>query len=262
MQDGFVATAHGRLHYLRTGQKGPPLVLMHSNGASAYEYEHVIDTLGRSNRVFAWDMPGHGDSEPIARHYTIDDYADAAAAFIAALDLPRATFLGSSVGGSICLSLGQRHGDRLESLVIVETPTRSAAEWEKMWGTIEEIFGIATQSAEAVAPRLRSLTPALLRRWNIDRNKAGAKLMTDVVWAVREFNACAALSAVSTRSLVIFGETGPVMDGKANFERLMPTAPIRVVKGCGHFPMIDDPEQFCAIVTDFLNGEGRSTSPA
>jgi pimeloyl-ACP methyl ester carboxylesterase len=51
MKDGFARTAHGRIHYLEAGS-GAPLVLLHSNGASAWQYEHVIGAKGNalSNR--------------------------------------------------------------------------------------------------------------------------------------------------------------------------------------------------------------------
>ena len=44
------------------------------------------------------------------------------------------------------------------------------------------------QSEDAVRPRLRKLTPAMLERWNIDRAKAGAWHMMSVMWALREYD--------------------------------------------------------------------------
>ncbi len=66
--DHFVDTRLGRLHYLEAGY-GPALILAHSNGASAYEYEFVIDELARRYRVIAWDMPGQGDSDNPLRFF-------------------------------------------------------------------------------------------------------------------------------------------------------------------------------------------------
>jgi pimeloyl-ACP methyl ester carboxylesterase len=75
MKHGFVQTKHGRLHYLEAG-KGPTLVLLHSNGASAFQYEQVLPGFAERSRVLALDMPGHGDSDPITRHYSIEAYAE------------------------------------------------------------------------------------------------------------------------------------------------------------------------------------------
>lgn len=77
--DIFVDTPFGRLHGLETGS-GEPLLLLHSVGCSAWEFEPVLGLLGRNHRVLAWDMPGHGDSAPLTRPLDIGDYAEAAIA--------------------------------------------------------------------------------------------------------------------------------------------------------------------------------------
>jgi pimeloyl-ACP methyl ester carboxylesterase len=41
MKHGFAITTEGRIHYLEEG-RGPALVLLHSNGASAFQYEEVM----------------------------------------------------------------------------------------------------------------------------------------------------------------------------------------------------------------------------
>ena len=61
-KERFVTTQMGRIHCFDAGS-GPALMLVHSNGASAYEYEFVIDMLAKKYRVIAWDMPGQGDSD-------------------------------------------------------------------------------------------------------------------------------------------------------------------------------------------------------
>src|SRR5579885_2354104 len=76
MRDRFATTPDGRIHYLHEGS-GPPLVLLHSVGCSAYEYEDSLPLLAQHFTVYAWDMPGHGDSDPLPRHYTIEDFARA-----------------------------------------------------------------------------------------------------------------------------------------------------------------------------------------
>src|ERR1700730_9106966 len=98
MKDGFVKTRHGRLHYLEAGS-GRPVILLHSNGNSAYEYDELIKLLSAHSRVIAWDQPGHGDSEPTGRHFTVEDFGDAVISFMDALGLGTASAMGSSIGG-------------------------------------------------------------------------------------------------------------------------------------------------------------------
>ena len=77
VNERFVAVhGHGRQHSKEAGS-GEPLILIHTNGASAWQYAEVFPLLLTRFHVLAWDMPGHGDSDPIQRHYSVEDYADA-----------------------------------------------------------------------------------------------------------------------------------------------------------------------------------------
>jgi 3-oxoadipate enol-lactonase len=247
--DGFVWTADGRIHYLKAGS-GPPLILLHSVGCSAYEYVDVLDALGRHRTVYAWDMPGHGDSDPVGRHYTIEDFARAVVNFMDALAIERAAVAGSSIGGTICAALGAHHAARVEALVFVESPLRTPAEWAANWATVEGNFGIPTQTHDQVAARVRAVTPEFLTRWNIDRNKAGAKAMVSAMWAIRGFDMAGALARVQTPSAIVYGDNGPTVNKAREFQELLQGAPLTTLAECGHFPMNDDPEAFTRAVLD------------
>jgi 3-oxoadipate enol-lactonase len=252
MQDGFASTAYGRVHYLHEGS-GAPLILLHSNGCSAYEYEHVIAPLARGRRVIAWDMPGHGDSDPITRHHPVTEYARAVIDLMDTLHIGKASVLGASIGGSICVALGARHAARMDRLILVETPARSAEEAQKNWPRTEKSFGFATQTLEDITPRFRKPTSEFLTRWNIDRNKAGAKAMIDVMWALREYDVVYDMPKVTPKSLLVFGDRGPTIAKLDTFREQMPHARVEVMKDCGHFPMVDAPDEFAAIVGKFLD---------
>ena len=258
-QDKFANTAHGRLHYLEAGTGDDVLILLHSNGGSAYEYEDVLDPLAEEYRVIAWDMPGHGDSEPISKHYSVAMYADAVIALMGAIGIKTASVLGSSIGGAICVALGAHHAARIDVLYPTETPTRSDEVWRNSWPTIEKNYSTPVQSFDQVAPRFRHVTPHHLERWNIDRQKAGAWTMLDVMWALREYDVFADIPKISTETCVIFGDQGPTIAGIDNFRSELPRASIVVMENCGHFPMNDDPQQFARIVIAHKSGLAKAS---
>lgn len=243
----FLQTHHGRIHCIEQGQ-GPALLLLHSNGCSSHEYDAVLPLLAPHYRCIAWDLPGHGDSDPPRGHQDIRDYASATLDLMDNLELPKAHVCGASVGGFIAIALGRMAPERTASLTIAEAALRTPAEWAAQWPRIEAMFAIAHQSFEEVAPRMRQLTPALLARWNIDRAKAGGWRMVDVMWAIREYDALGELRRLRAPSAVLVGDQGPVIAGRARFEEALPSAPIRVVADAGHFPMIDAPAAFAQAV--------------
>lgn len=251
-QEAFVQTSMGRIHHAVAGE-GRPLVLLHSNGCSLYEFQFVMEALARKYRVYALDLPGQGDSDPLGRHYTYDMYADAVVAWMDAVGIPRAAVVGTSIGGVVCLALGKRHPQRLDSLVLVETPIRSGEAWAKRWFTVESNFALPVQAFEAVSSRLRKLTPELHKRWNIDRSKAGAHTMMDAMWAVREFDALGTLAALTVPTFAILGSEGPVGDGMGPLEQKIGKERIAVMQNCGHFPMLEEPEEFVHHLSQFVD---------
>ena len=241
--DGFVTVDGHRVHYVEAGE-GPPLILLHSGGASCRQYDAVLPALAERHRVIAWDMLGHGDTDPLIRHLTMEQHGRLVGGFADALGVGRYTLSGSSIGGYIAMAHTLAAADRVERLVIVEAPLRSPQWYQENWAGFEAMCAIPANSAEELTGRFRAVTPELVKRWNIDRNKAGAWTMVDIAWACRDFDAAGAYAAITVPTSSIIGSKGPTMNEKARMEQLRPDAPITVLADCGHFPMIDDPAAF------------------
>ena len=247
----FVAVhAHGRQHYQDAGS-GEPLVLIHTNGASCWQYVEVLPLLLPRLRVLVWDLPGHGDSDALSRHYSVEDYADALAGFLQALGIDSAHVCGCSIGGSISVAFAARHARRTRSSLIVETPFRTETEWAANWAHVEANFALPTQTAQQMGERVARVDEPRLTRWNIDRNKAGARTMVDAMWAIRQFDVGAAAAAIARPAMILYGQRGPTIAGRERFQTAAPHLPIQVMPGSGHFPMLDEPEAFAEIVAGF-----------
>ena len=74
--------------------------------------EAVAPLLAKHFRVIAWDMPGHGDSDRIARHYSVEEHAKALAALMTALKIKAAHISGASIGGLSVKPMRRRPGSR------------------------------------------------------------------------------------------------------------------------------------------------------
>ena len=240
-------TSRGRIHHLRGGS-GAPIVLLHSNGGSAYDFEAMFARLSRSREVIAWDMPGQGDSDPLSGHLTVEDYADAVVELMDGLGIGSADVLGASIGGAVCASLAARHAPRMRQFFIVECPLRSEADWLSQWPRIEANFSQPVQNRTDVEARVKQVSPEFLRRWNIDRCKAGAKTMMSVMWALREYDAAPDLQLMPARTTVVYGNRGPAVQSVSRLSSAMNDPRIEIIEDCGHFPMFDAPGRLCDIV--------------
>jgi pimeloyl-ACP methyl ester carboxylesterase len=113
-----------RASYRETGPRGAaeglPVLLLHGIGSNATGWRYVLDDLGESRRVIAWNAPGYWLSDGFANDSPrIEDYADAAAALLSALGVVRAHVVGSSFGGLIAAGFAARHPGRVGSLTLL-----------------------------------------------------------------------------------------------------------------------------------------------
>lgn len=255
-KESFILTAaHGRMHWFEAGS-GSPMILIHTNGGSAYQYTKVFEYLSSKHRVISWEMPGHGDTDPLSRHYSIEDYCDALACFMDVMDIPAAHVAGTSCGGTIVACFANRFASRTLSVAIVETPLRNYDDWGARWGHTEGNFGLPTQSIEEVSQRVANVDEAFLTRWNIDRNKAGAKTMMSVMWAMRNYDVQKAVASVTRPAMMVYGAKGPTIGLRDRLEKLNPKLPVAVLDHSGHFPMLDEPQRFAQILADLAKSAG------
>jgi pimeloyl-ACP methyl ester carboxylesterase len=245
----FVETSTGVVHVHRRGA-GDPLVLMHANGHSWHEFGESIPVLAESHDVLAWDMPGQGWSDPVHPRTSVNGYADILLEVLDALAIERATFVGSSIGAFIAISLGARDPARVSGLGLVEFQFREKAWWADNWSMIESGFAVPTQRLEEVAPRfVRDVDAAFLTRWNVERNLASSRGLIGVMWAIREFDVHAGVRAMSIPALVVFGGEGPTITCRPQLEPLLPAGSrVEVVPDAGHFVAIDQPQLFAEVI--------------
>ncbi|MCZ8146705.1 MAG: alpha/beta fold hydrolase, partial [Roseomonas sp.] len=113
-----------RASYREAGPRGPaeglPVLLLHGIGSNATGWRYVLDDLGATRRVIAWNAPGYWLSDGFVNEAPrIEDYADVAAALLAALGVARAHVVGSSFGGLIAAGLAARHAGCVGSLTLL-----------------------------------------------------------------------------------------------------------------------------------------------
>ncbi len=255
--DGFVQTRqHGRIHFRQAGE-GEVLLLLHSNGGSAYQFDATAMLLAPHCRVVSWSMPGHGDSDPLARHYAIEEYADAVAEFMDAMKIDKAFVVGSSVGGSIAAAFGGAHAKRALAVMVIEAPCRTYEEWGARWGHTEGNFSIPLQDEKTIRQRVPAANAAVMTRWNIDRSKAGAWTMVDVMWALRAFDVRAALAKVTVPGSIVYGRSGPNIGDRDRLHTSAPGMPVEVLEESGHFPMLDCPDKLAELLLKALASGAR-----
>lgn len=119
--DGDVMVDGVRLHYARTGQ-GRPVLLLHGLGDAGRCWGRTAEALAQAHDVVLLDQRAHGQSTAPERGYALADLAADAAGVIRALDLAPAAILGHSLGARVGLTLAATSPELVARLVLDDPP--------------------------------------------------------------------------------------------------------------------------------------------
>jgi pimeloyl-ACP methyl ester carboxylesterase len=278
MSSGAGPSGRGSLAYRRRGE-GEPVVLLHGIGSRRQVWEPLVAELGGSLDLVLVDLPGHGDSGPLApdRRWGVDAYVDALERFLDELGLERAHLLGNSLGGAAALELARR--GRARSVVAL-APIG-------FWRGPEISWGVASLRASLLlAERLGELGPRLVRR-----PRARAVLLAQLFGRPRAL--AAPIAAEELRAFVAAAPAvraslpwtrryrfrGPapavptmVAWGRRDYllwpwqaaraERALPLAQHRVLERGGHLLMVDEPATTARLVAGLIEAVAGSPDTA
>lgn len=114
----FVRVGDREVHYIRAGE-GPPVVLLHYAEVSADSLQPLTEMLAEDHTVFAFDLPGHGDSDPLAQaEVEIADVAEALYETLLTLNMPPCPIFGTHTGAAVALELAHQHPEQASAVVI------------------------------------------------------------------------------------------------------------------------------------------------
>jgi pimeloyl-ACP methyl ester carboxylesterase len=246
--------------------RGEPLVLIHGIGHRRQAWAPVFPLLTPHRDVIAVDLPGFGESPEPSGGYGVEPALVMFKNFFADLGLDRPHVAGNSLGGLLALELAQA------GLVRSVTALSPAG----LWTRAQKVYAITTLRAHrALAQRT---PPHVVRR--IAATAAGRQALTGMIVAkparqspdvvVADAHALATapgFEPTAAQSRGGFRFTGPVTGVPvtvawaerdrilarprlAELRKVAPDGRFRLLPGCGHVPMSDDPELVARVLLD------------
>lgn len=266
--------------YVAAGDpSAPPLLLIHGWTCHKLVWRHVLAGLAERHYLIAPDLLGHGESDaPPDGDYSIAAQARRVVALADQLGLARFALMGHSMGGLISLYIGaQLAAARLTHLIDVGGILSGRATPRLIWlnGALvllpvffPALLRLQTRLAEQ-HPRVgkfffrtwfADMDRLPYAAWAADRRYAtrpDARLARwRAGWATLNTDISALLSRIGAPTLILFGARDgavSVREGILAAARI-PNSRFLLFEGCGHFPMLEAPERFLAVVSAFLGG--------
>ncbi len=139
------------------GPEGAPwIVFSNSLATTMAMWDEQARDLAGAFRVLRYDQRGHGDTEAPQGRYTFALLIADVIALLDALAIRRAHFVGLSMGGVTALGLAQRHADRIDRVVVCDSPGKSTPASAQQW---EERIAIALRDG------MEPLIEPTIARW-------------------------------------------------------------------------------------------------
>lgn len=256
---GHYITIDGiRVYYEEAGQ-GHPIVCFHAASQDSLMYRHVLDGLSDEFRVIAIDAPGHSKSElPVSGPFqSLTRHAEFNEHLMQALGLERPAIIGCSMGGNLVLELGARKPDAYSAIISAEgadyTPTVSDFFLDMLLMNGTEIIGAWSRSMTGYrTPPDRAQEVV----WQISRTTP--QVMRGDLTGYANFDQRSQVGKIKAPVMLLRGDADWLVYQEKVEETAsrIPGSKIAVLAGTGHYPMTENPLEFCETVRSFLHEAG------
>lgn len=245
---------------------GPGLALAHGAGSSvAGTYGPILEDLAAHHTVVGVDYPGSGDTPRSTTPLSLDDLADQLVAGAVAEGLETFAVSGYSLGGPVALRAAARHPERITALVLTATfPHRdnrlalALPVWRKLAESGERellaeyltMMALGADALEAMPDEQLRQAVGFTAAGVADGTPEQAELAPRA--DVRED-----LPGIQAPTLVI-STTQDRFTSTRLHRQLADTIPhARLVElPTGHLPMVERPDEWRRLITDFLGRHG------
>jgi pimeloyl-ACP methyl ester carboxylesterase len=253
---GTVASADGvPIRYAVSGAGEPALVFVHCWTGDRRFWDAQVACFAPRHRVVALDLAGHAESGRERRAWTIPAFGEDVRAVVERLALSRVILVGHSMGGTVILEAARRLGPRVVGLIPVDTLRNVERRWEP--GEMETMLADFRADFAGSVPRFireRLIAPAtdprVIERILAQVLAAPREMAIPAIEATWRYDAAAAFREITTPIVAVNGDLQPT-DVAVN-RRHAPQFEALIMKGVGHFPMLEEPALFNELLADAI----------
>lgn len=243
---------------VRVSGTGTPLVFVHGFTTTSEFWREQVEPFSSNHRVIRINLPGHGVSpRPEGRAYTIEAFADDVLKVYETLEIKDAVLIGLSMGGAIAQHFTLGHPQRVRALVLVDTTPHGLGEdvnVDNVLNAIEEL-GVVTASQNVIDRSFGSTTSAeLLAFAKAEVAQTPAFVARQAIASLNATDSRARLGEIHVPTLILVGNED-IITPPCESEVLVkgiPNSRLEVIADAGHFPMLEQPQAFNRVLTDFL----------
>ncbi len=243
------------IHYAVQGKGEPSLVFIHCWSCNRHLWDNQVAEFSKTHLVVTIDLPGHGESGLERKNWTVESFGDDVKTVVTKLNLKRVVLIGSSMGGPIALEAARRMPDRVVGIVPVDTLQN--VESKLTPEQLEGVFKAMEADYKGASATLMNQfffspsTPAAVKeRVLADIASRPPETAIAILKGIFAYDAAPALKETKVPIRAINSDRNPT-SLEVN-RKYAPQFDVVLIKGTGHYPMLEDPTRFNAMLTDIL----------
>lgn len=246
------------------------IVLVHGlNGSALHDWQYQIPYFAKNYHVLTFDLPGFGDSAKDVANYSPRQYAKFINFIVKRYARKKTIVVAHSMGGAISLRYSEMYPENIEKLVLVDVAGvlhRLAYSRQLMKGWFKakvsddsRVLSFADSMANKFLNKAEPVVGPLSRfmdKYVVQDEffEMGSSTISAVSLVHEDLSD--AISSIKLPTLIVWGEKdsiAPLRTAKV-LKRSIPQSHLKLIKNAAHVPMIDEPEKFNQIVSNYLNG--------
>ena len=226
---------------------------LHYWAGAGHEYDQLRALLPTGTQLLAPDLPGFGQqAAPVGFGYSVGNYTEWVAAWVAAQELPEYVLVGHSMGGKIALAFAASRPAGLKGLVLLSpSPPTPEPIGDQDRAASLAAYGQREAAEKTFAKITNRPLPAAIREEVIADNLRTSRAAWDAwlhLGSKEDISALMPLIQVPCRLLV--GEADRAIPLAAQRRQTLPLlpagSPLTVVPGAGHLLPLEAPEACAA----------------
>lgn len=259
----MLATVNGISIDFREEGAGIPVIFLHAFPLNQSQWDDQFAALRNHCRTITLDLRGFGKSDAPQGPYLMDQMAADLRGLMAVLDIDRAVLVGLSMGGYISLAFYRTYPHAVRALVLADT--RAGADTHEA----RERRLNSARKAEREGSRAigEDMVPLLLGRTTLESRPSVVERVRTMIEANSPQGIAGAQRGMAERrdsSDVLPGIDFPVLIIVGTEDTLTPVAEaeslrsgirgsrLRTIESAGHLSNIERPEEFNAVLTEFI----------
>jgi|SRR5215211_4463093 len=249
------------IHYAVQGKGDTALVFIHCWSCDRHLWDNQVAEFAKTYRIVTIDLPGHGESGLGRKNWSVESYGDDVKAVVTKLDLKRVVLVGSSMGGPIAVEAARRMPERVVAIVPVDTlqNVEEKLPAEQLDGALKQLRADYKGTVTALLNQFffSPSTPAAVKTRIInDATSRPPETAIAIFVAIFAYDQAAGLKEIKVPVRAINSDRVPT-----NLEvnrKYAPQFDVAIIKGVGHYPMLEEPARFNQLLTEILRSLPRA----